>query len=45
MIVVTVVGFYGFRRFERTLSKVEPHLPKITAIALVYISMLALLDL
>jgi hypothetical protein len=42
MIGVTLAAYYGFRFFERRLSRLEPYLPKITAAVLGVLAVLFL---
>ena len=44
MVAITLVVYYSFRRFERRFARIEPHLPKVTALALFTLAGLILFD-
>ena len=44
MVAITLVTYYSFRRFERRFAKIEPYLPKVTALALLALAGLLLSD-
>ena len=42
LVLVTLAGYFSFRLFERQFSRIEPYLPKVTAVVLTALAVLFL---